>query len=77
MWEDICIDKLTKGKWKERGPTDNKEDVYDIGYLWPPCNNCKYLLEAAGFTPLNQTNFQPITGVLAGPPPKPPKPWDP
>ncbi|KAF5964504.1 hypothetical protein FCOIX_13392 [Fusarium coicis] len=76
MYKDIHIDKLTKGKWKERGPEGNKQEVYDYPYLWPPCNNCKYLLEAAGFPAFKQTNFQPITGVLDKPPDKPPKPWN-
>ncbi|RGP60889.1 hypothetical protein FSPOR_10390 [Fusarium sporotrichioides] len=72
MYDNLLVDKITEGKWIDWGPVGNKVRHFDVGNLWQPCINCRYLLRVAGID--NQVNFEPMTDIITNIPPDPEAP---
>jgi hypothetical protein len=72
MYDDLLVDEILKGKWITMGKKGSKVWQYDIGHLWQPCINCRYLLRVAGI--LDQVNFEPKTEILDVIPDEPAEP---
>ncbi|KAG8354251.1 hypothetical protein FVEN_g7831 [Fusarium venenatum] len=62
MYENLLVDETLRRKWVTIGEKGSKVWQYDIGHLWQPYINCRYLLRVAGID--NQVNFEPKTVIL-------------